>query len=119
MATRTSEFLIAPGPRALLSCATAMEGAGITACIVCREPARVTDWHPITAWLMVEGCACGGFFVWKPLWEQRIPALGDAQREELARRVRYVHERGGEVWLTTRDGRVGGPIVIAPDPTRP
>lgn len=89
------------------------------ACPMCRQPARVTDWHPITAWLLIEGCSCGGYFVWKPLWERRIPELGDAEREELARRIREVRSREGEVWLTTRDGRVGGPFVIAPDPTRP
>ena len=88
-------------------------------CLVCGQPARVTDWHPITAWLLVEGCCCGGYFVWKPLWEGRIPELGDAEREELALRVREVCSRDGDVWLTTRDGRVAGPLVIAPDPTRP
>jgi hypothetical protein len=43
--------------------------AALGVCRVCAHPAAVVDWMPIEAWVAVEGCPCGGFFIGKTLWK--------------------------------------------------
>jgi hypothetical protein len=61
-----------------------METTANRACPVCDYPATVTDWRPVARWLAVEDCPCGGFFLWKPLVDRRLPALRDGVRDDLA-----------------------------------
>lgn len=82
-------------------------------CALCREPADVTDWEPVASWLAVEGCQCGGFLVWTPLWTIRLPTLPDLERKRLAQRVQAARGQRAEAWLTTADGQVDGPLVVA------
>jgi hypothetical protein len=42
-----------------------MVSAARGVCGVCANPATVTDWTPLHAWIAVEGCPCGGFFIRK------------------------------------------------------
>ena len=43
-------------------------------CPLCGHAATVTDWRPSHLdWLVVEGCACGDFFVSAALFEERLP----------------------------------------------
>jgi hypothetical protein len=76
-------------------------------CPLCREPADVTDWGPVAQWLAVEGCQCGGFLVWTPLWNGRLARLPDMERKDLLTRVQAARACGHEAWVTTRiDGRL-------------
>jgi hypothetical protein len=81
-------------------------------CPLCRGPAIVTDWRPGADWVAVEGCPCGGFFVLARVVEQRLPSLSMVDRPGLVRRIRAYRAAGREVWLTTADGDVEGPLVI-------
>jgi hypothetical protein len=90
-----------------------MVTTGPAPCAVCGNSTTVTNWRPMAAWLAVEGCPCGDFFVWAPLWEGRLPFLPAAERQELATRIRNTRARGVEVWLMA----VGpdGTLVISPE----
>jgi hypothetical protein len=82
-------------------------------CVLCHEHADVTDWAPVAQWVAVEHCRCGGFLVWTPLWMTRLVTLSDLERQELAVQVRAACARGVEVWLTTTDGKVTGPLILS------
>lgn len=81
-------------------------------CPMCKHPASVIDWPPDHIWISIEGCVCGGFFLWKVLSDFRIPALPHALREELAKRIRSIRAGGTDAWLTTADRQEGGALVI-------
>jgi hypothetical protein len=81
-------------------------------CPVCLYPARVTDWRPVAQWLAIEGCPCGGFFLWKPLADRRLPDPRDEARHGLAGQIQTVRAAGTEAWVGTRDGLVSGLIVV-------
>jgi hypothetical protein len=86
-------------------------------CALCTRPATIADWgpiHPIQEWLTVEGCPCGGFFVWKSLWHLRLLRMPKAKRGALAARVRDWRAGGREAWISTADGTLDGPLVISP-----
>jgi hypothetical protein len=74
---------------------------------LCRRPASITDWRPTFAWLTVEDCGCGGYFVDAAVIA-RLPGLVAQEREELALRVRAVRAMDREAWRTTRDGTFTG-----------
>jgi hypothetical protein len=81
-------------------------------CPVCSRQATVTDWRPTLDWFAVEGCGCGGFFVWVRLLEGRLAGLTLAEREDLTRRVQWLRGRGREAWLVTVDGTLHGELVV-------
>jgi hypothetical protein len=80
-------------------------------CPLCGQPAVVMDWWPQAPWIVVEECPCEGFFVWTELVERRLSRLSPECRQ-LAVLVREFRTRGHEVWLTTTDGTLDGPLVI-------
>ncbi len=82
-------------------------------CNVCATAATVTDWAPIQAWVAVEGCLCGGFFIWKTLWEERLPEMVEAECQELTARIREWRAVGYEVWISTTDRTVHGPLSLS------
>jgi hypothetical protein len=82
------------------------------ACPLCGHPAVVTDWRPVSPWLVVEDCPCGAFFIWADLTQSRLTRLTPAARRDLAARVRRVRRAGQEAWCTSRDGTVSGPLVV-------
>jgi hypothetical protein len=82
-------------------------------CPMCRNAATVADWTPIQAWLAVEGCPCGGFFIGKILWEERLPGMAKTECLELAARIREWRAAGYEVWISTTDGTVHGPLFLS------
>jgi hypothetical protein len=41
-----------------------MVTAAIASYALCARAATIADWSPVQDWLTVEGCTCGGFFVW-------------------------------------------------------
>jgi hypothetical protein len=86
---------------------------------VCARAATIADWSPAQDWLTVEGCTCGGFFVWKGVWEFRIPNLTEGERQDLAVRVRSVRAKDREAWISTADGTLTGPLVIQADRPAP
>ena len=92
-----------------------MVTTGPALCAVCGNATTVTNWRPTAAWLAVEGCLCGDFFVWAPLWEGRLPFLPDAERQELATRIRSARTRSIEVWLLALSADVHGMLVISPE----
>jgi hypothetical protein len=82
-------------------------------CPVCAEPATLTDWRPELDWMTVEDCACNGFFVWTPLFDEgRLGRLTPEDRETLSQRIRHLHGSGSEAWLATRDGTVMGALIL-------
>jgi hypothetical protein len=85
---------------------------GDKSCALCTHPATVLDWTPLTEWVVVEGCLCGGFFIAKPLWAQRIPSMPPAEREELGTRIRSWRARGDEAWVAALHSSGNSPIVI-------
>jgi hypothetical protein len=89
-------------------------------CPLCGEWAIHVDWWPTADWIVVEGCACGGFFVAAHLVRARLPDLPAANREALAESVQKFRAMGEEAWCTTTDGRASGPLVIRTErPDRP
>lgn len=84
----------------------------IRACPLCGLAATVTDWRPGVDWVVVEGCACGGFFVSAPLFEGRLATLSEADRRALALRIRWFRAKGREAWCVTTDGSGTGPLDI-------
>ena len=78
---------------------------------MCGQPAMVMDWWPRAAWIVVEECSCDGFFVWTELVERRLSRLSPECRH-LGGLVRDFRARGHEVWLTTADGTLDGPLVV-------
>jgi hypothetical protein len=82
-------------------------------CPLCREPADVTDWGPVAQWLAVEGCQCGGFLVWTPVWDRCLTYVSDIERKDLSERIRAVRARGSEAWVGPTDGQVTGPLGIS------
>src|SRR5262245_60879633 len=80
-------------------------------CPLCAYPATLTDWRPEGAdWIVVENCACAGFFLWAPIIE-RVRALPVRDRHDLAHRVRAFRVRH-EAWVATTNGTVTGPLVV-------
>ena len=92
-----------------------MVTAASGACALCAHPATIADWAPIQAWLAVEGCPCGDFFVWADVWTVRVRRMTAAERGALATRVRDWRAGGREAWLSTADSTVAGPLVIFPE----
>jgi hypothetical protein len=82
-------------------------------CGVCAHSATVVDWTPIQGWVAVEGCPCGGFFIWKTLWDGRLPGMAKAERQELATRIRKWRAGRYEVWISTTDHTVDGPLFLS------
>jgi hypothetical protein len=74
----------------------------------------IVDWRPLHDWLAVEGCRCGGFFIWSRVWTWRLPVLPPSKREAWAARVRTSRVGGREVYLSTADGTITGAITIFP-----
>jgi len=90
------------------------------ACVLCGGSATVTDWAPVAAWLAVEGCQCGGFLVWTPVWDSRLTDMSDMERRDLSERIRAARACGSEAWVGPTDGQVTGPLVISQSrPRRP
>jgi hypothetical protein len=89
-----------------------MVRASTEPCLLCREPASVTDWEPVAAWFAVEGCACGDFFVGSILWNRRLGPLSDIERKDVLARIQAARASGREAWLTTADGRIDGQLVV-------
>lgn len=89
-----------------------MVTATIRSCALCDSPATITDWTPIHDWLTVEGCSCGGFFVWTGVWDWRLHAMPEPERQRLAARVRSWRASGREAWIATPDGQLMGRIGI-------
>jgi hypothetical protein len=81
-------------------------------CPLCRQVASVTDWRPGLDWLVVEGCGCGDFFVAAAIYDHRLPSLSDADRRDLAARIRWFRAKGCEAWCTTADGTAAGTLQI-------
>jgi hypothetical protein len=71
----------------------------------------VTDWRPISEWIVVEDCSCAGYFVWAPMLE-RVRALPMRERHDLTWRVRDFRKFGLEAWVATTTGVVTGALVI-------
>jgi hypothetical protein len=84
-------------------------------CGVCSNSATVVDWMPVQGWLTVEGCPCGGFFIWRALWDWRLSGMVKTECEELASRIREWRSSGREAWIATRDGTLMGPLVVFPE----
>jgi hypothetical protein len=82
-------------------------------CGVCTHSATVVDWTPIQGWVAVEGCPCGGFFIWKILWDGRLPGMAKAECQELTTRIRKWQALGHEVWISTTDRTVHGPLYLS------
>jgi hypothetical protein len=89
--------------------------AALGVCRVCAHPATVVDWMPIEAWVAVEGCPCGGFFIGKTLWEERLPGMAKTERQELAARIRESRTGGREAWISTSHGTFTSPVVMLPE----
>jgi hypothetical protein len=81
-------------------------------CPVCTGAATVTDWRPRLEWVVVEGCACGGFSVWAPLLEDRLRRLSPAERADLAATIQGFRAMNHEAWVTSADGGIFGRLVI-------
>jgi hypothetical protein len=80
----------------------------------------VTDWGPRLDWIVIEGCSCGGFFVWARLLEWRLPRLGRTERSDLVASIQGFRAMGQEPWVTTADGGIFGRLVILTErPDRP
>jgi hypothetical protein len=62
--------------------------------------------------LAVDGCPCGGVFVWTPLLETRLPDLCADDRATLSSLIRSLRNTGREVWLRTSDDTPGGTLDI-------
>jgi hypothetical protein len=92
-----------------------MVTAALGVCGVCSNAATVVDWTPIQAWVAVEGCPCGGFFIRKTLWEGRLPGMAERECQELAARIRTWRAGGREAWISTADGTLTTPVVIFPE----
>lgn len=90
-----------------------MVTAALGVCGVCAHSATVVDWTPIQGWVAVEGCPCGGFFIWKILWEGRLPGMAKTECQELAARIREWRLAGYEVWISTMDGTVNGRLFLS------
>jgi hypothetical protein len=90
-----------------------MVTAALGLCALCATAATVTDWEPIQAWVAVEGCLCGGFFIWKTLWDGRLPGMAQAECQELTTRIREWRARGFEVWISTTDRTVHGALYLS------
>lgn len=89
-------------------------------CPLCRGPATVTDWRPGMDWIVAEGCPCGDFFARARVVEERLPRLTTVDRQGLVLQIRAYRATRREVWLTTTDGTVDGPLVIRIErPDRP
>jgi hypothetical protein len=115
-AGKTGRLILAtpsPGVAAGLGRSATMATIPNSICVVCQHPATLSDWPPLATWLVVDGCLCDGFYVWKPLWEFRLPLLPDAERRELGTRIREVRAHGTQVWLTTTNGRVRGSLILS------
>jgi hypothetical protein len=86
---------------------------GLRGCPLCGEAAIVTDWRPSRLeWVVVEGCACGDFFVSAAVFKDRLPWMSHPEREALVARIRWFRSKGIEAWCTTIDGTVDGPLDI-------
>ena len=84
-------------------------------CALCGGAATIADWSPRFDWLTVDGCPCRGFFVWKGVWNLRLPGMLERERRELATRVRDWRAGGREAWISIEDGTLTGPLVIFPE----
>jgi hypothetical protein len=83
-------------------------------CPLCGEPARLSDHDPSSAWIAVDGCACGGFVVWAELLAvRRLQQAPPDERTALrARIVELRAKRARAAWLTTDDGRADGRLAV-------
>jgi hypothetical protein len=80
-------------------------------CALCRHVVTIAD-GPFLDWLIIEGCPCGGYFVWKAVWEFRLPHMTDVERQNLTFRVRSPRVKNREAWIYTADGTVYSPLVV-------
>ena len=89
-------------------------------CPLCSHVVTIADWSSLPDWLTIEGCPCGGFFLWKAVFEFRLPHMSDVERQNLAFRVRSLRVKNREAWVSTADRTVNGPLVVESDrPTPP
>jgi len=90
-------------------------------CPVCGGRATLVDWRPHLEWPAVDGCPCGGYFVWTPLLDEgRLTWLTPEDRGSLSERLWHLRATQSEAWLSTREGTVMGALIIRserPDPT--
>jgi hypothetical protein len=86
--------------------------AAADSCPLCRQVAIVAAWSSGPDWLAIQGCPCGGYFVWRPVWQVRMPQLTDLERQNLTFRVRSHRVKYREVWVSTADGTVDGVLVV-------
>ena len=83
-------------------------------CALCTSAATITDWQPLQSWLAIEGCPCGDYFIEKGLWDGRLRAMPQSDRETLGARIRAWRWTGREAWVSTVDGTVAR-LVISPE----
>ena len=82
-------------------------------CPLCGEPARVIE-PSDPEWLLIEGCACGGFGVWSDLVAgRRLKHIGPDERGKLQARVRDLRALGRDACVVTADGTLRGPLIVA------
>jgi hypothetical protein len=82
-------------------------------CPVCDAPALLLDWSPSVEWLVIEGCACGGYRVRADLVAtRRLKALLPAERSRIQAHIQAQHARQQEAWLDTETGTVRGALLV-------
>jgi len=92
---------------------SASHGSSSIPCPLCGEPATLIDRHPGVEWIAIEGCACGGYFVWADLLAvRRLKSLPSHERATLQARIVELRAMVRRAWLTTGNGRIDGPLVV-------
>jgi hypothetical protein len=81
-------------------------------CPFCDGRATVTDWRPGVDWLVVENCACSGFFLWAELTKARLTKLARNRRKQLALQIRGLRASGHAAWCATEDGTKTGLLIV-------
>ena len=72
-------------------------------CPLCDGRTTVTDWRPSVDWLVIEHCACNGFFLWAELTKARLTKLARNRRHQLALQIRGLRA-SHKAWCATEDG---------------
>ena len=82
-------------------------------CPVCEAPALVLDWSPSLEWLVIEGCACGGYRIRADLVAtRRLKKLAPAERIGLQGCIHAMHASDRLAWVDTETGTMRGPLVV-------
>jgi hypothetical protein len=75
----------------------------------------VLDWSPGVEWLVIEGCACGGYRIRTDLVAtRRLKALSPDERSGLQADIQALHASRLEAWVDTETGTTLGPLVVLP-----